>query len=118
MIFEIEGHIVPCQRVNAKGKWSPRAQRYHASQESIRWQLRQQMQQHDWQMLPDKTPFQVDIQIEVAKCAHCADIDNIAKACVDAAQGIVFKNDSYMDRLTVSRQQTGRDYVRMEIVLL
>lgn len=118
MIFDIEGHIVPCQRVNAKGKYSPRAVRYHESQEAIKWQLRSQMQLYGMEMLPEKTPFKVSIEIEVAKCAHCADSDNLAKALIDSMQGVVFKNDSYMDSLTVSRKQTGRDFVRMEVYIL
>lgn len=112
-IFEIEGHIVPCQRVNAKGKYAPRAVRYHNSQEAIRWQLRAQMIGKD--MIPEGNILHININIEVSKCLHCADADNLGKALIDAAQGIVFKNDSHVDSLSIVRMLTNRDFAVMEI---
>ena len=51
--FLLTGKIKPYVRTTRQGKFvDPQAQEYLASQEALRWQLRQQMTESDWQMLP------------------------------------------------------------------
>jgi hypothetical protein len=56
MRFTILGKIQPYTRTTYKQKFvDPRYKKYRASQENIRFQLRQQMAAHGWEMLPEKT---------------------------------------------------------------
>jgi len=102
--FTITGKIIPAVRMTQRGKFvKPRAQAYLASQEAIRWQIKQQMMAKEWEMLPERTPLKVRISLWVAKRMHGADLDNLIKAVEDSAQGIVFKNDLWIDSIVSAR---------------
>ena len=101
--FVIKGYIVPAVRMTQRSKWSPRAKRYHTSQERIGYQLKHQMRDNEWEMLPESTPLQCVIRIHRRSGLHTNDLDNQEKAILDAAQKIVFKNDLWIDKCTKER---------------
>ena len=53
------------------------------------------------EMIPRGTPLAVEIYIHPAN--HRRDIDNELKALLDAAQGIVFEDDRWVDEVTIQR---------------
>ena len=111
MRFVIRGKIKPYVRMTQRGKWvRPEAQEYLDSKTAIGLQLRQQMAANDWQMLPPKTPLVVRATFQLGGAVHVADIDNQCKGLIDSAQGIVFKDDRWIDRLTAERCK-GDDYL-------
>lgn len=119
MRFTITGSFVPYVRMTRRGMWhSPQAQRYLDSQGYLRMHFAQQMGSHGWEQIPKKVPLAVTIQIERKKRLHGTDIDNMAKSCLDAAQGIVYADDRYIDRLQVSRRQTDRDRLELTVTRL
>lgn len=106
MIFTITGKIKPYTRMTRRGKWvNPEALEYLASKEAIACQFKEQV---NGQMFPDKTPLLVVISIETLT-PHKGDVDNLAKALIDSAQGIVFKNDCWIDEIRVKRCR-GKEY--------
>lgn len=104
MDFVIEGYCIPYTRMTRRGKFvNSRALRYLESQERVAWQYRKQMVGRE--MLTG--PLSVRILACVPKSKHHrSDIDNIGKGLVDAAQGIVFKNDLWIDELYIKRVQS------------
>jgi len=117
--FTIEGYIVPYVRMTRRGKYvQPRAIRYLDSQDAIRWQLRAQMQEKGWSMLPGQTPLRMVATVERKSGMHKSDADNLLKALADAAQGVVFPNDLWIDSIQLSRLQTGRDFVNLGVSTL
>lgn len=86
-----------------RGKWtSPRAQEYLASKEAIGYQLKQQMRDNGWKMMPGKTPLAVELAIGTDKL-HTNDIDNLLKNVLDSANKIVFPDDCWIDKVNVWR---------------
>ena len=111
MIFRIEGKLKPYVRMTRRGKWvSPEAQEYLASTFKIVWQFKEQMAMYDYEMWPAQTPLAVNIHIEMASALHRSDLDNQVKAILDAAQGIVFLNDCWIDKIVATRG-IGEDFI-------
>ena len=109
-LFVIESRIVPYVRMTRRGKYvDPRASEYLASQTEIRLRLREQMSERGLAMLPPQTPLAVSIDIWTAR-GHTCDADNLAKAIIDAAQGVVFKNDLWIDQIRIERQKHDREW--------
>ena len=109
-LFVIEGEIIPYVRMTRRGKYNdPLAQDYMTSQTAIQWQLNCQMVDRNLPMLPMQTPLAVSIIVET-KRGHTFDTDNAAKAVLDAAQGIVFGNDLWIDWLHVERRKHDREW--------
>jgi Holliday junction resolvase RusA-like endonuclease len=106
MEFTILGRIVPYVRMTQRSKWAdPRARLYLDSQAAIRWQLTSQMLENSWTMLPQREPLVATITFCIGKRMHTTDADNICKAVIDAAQGVVYSNDCWIDELHVYRMQ-------------
>lgn len=88
-----------------RGKWvNERAKEYLASQEALAWQFKQQCPE----MLPGQMPLKVKAIVETPK-PRLGDIDNLAKAILDSAQGIVFLNDCWIDSIFIQRKRAD-DY--------
>jgi len=103
--FTIRGKIKPYVRMTRRGKWvSAQAQEYLASKDAIQSQLLLQLQQNDWDELPQRTPLAVRLWVTVPERLHCSDLDNIVKAVLDAAQGIVYRNDLWIDSIRARRR--------------
>ena len=111
MRFIILGRVHPYTRMTQRGKWtSARAKAYLASQESISWQIKDQMIQNDWAMLPAQQPLAIKLSFVIPRSLHRCDLSNLAKAVEDAAQGVAFQNDCWIDRLE-ARRRCGREWI-------
>lgn len=97
--------IIPYVRMTQRGKWgSPRAQDYLANQATIKTELLQRISEMDYTMFRRGQRLRVDIVVVVPHSkARVGDIDNIAKAILDAMQGLVYENDSWIDWLRIQR---------------
>ena len=115
--FKIKNYIVPAVRMTQGSKWNTRSQRYLASQTKIGYQLKHQMRDNDWEMLPNSTPLKCAIRVHRKGGLHTCDLDNIVKAILDAAQKIVFKNDLWIDEIEARRELSDDkvDYCEFEI---
>ena len=112
--FRIEGRIKPYVRMTQRSKRvNPQAIEYISSQEALQLALRQQMREHGYKMLPGQTPVEVNIFISPAN--HRRDLDNEAKAILDAMSGIVFPDDRWVDKLWVSRDEPGEPEVEIRV---
>lgn len=100
--FRLNGPIIPYVRMTRRGLHvSARAQAYLVSQDALRWQIKGQMGHNGWAMLPERTPLAVTIHFGYVN--RRADLDNLAKAVLDACNGIVWTDDRWIDFLTVTR---------------
>lgn len=116
--FTITGTIVPYVRMTQRGKFvKPEAQRYLASKDAIGHQFKQQMTANNWEILP-RTPLWVWIKQEVLAGLHRFDADNALKALMDAAQGIVFHNDCWVDEIMYSRSLGDKNMATVTILEL
>lgn len=113
MRFTLTEPITPYVHRTARGKYSDDAQRYHASQNAIRWQLRNQMQWNGWQFIPLKIPLALSLYITRPTIHNC-DATNLQKAIEDAAQTIVFHNDSWVDDIR-ARVEKGKHHAILEV---
>ena len=112
--FRLTGTVKPYVRMTRRGKWvDPQAQEYLASQDALGWQLKQQMQANEWEMIPRGIPLAAVIVIQPVR--HDEDIDNLAKALLDAAQKIVFEDDRWVDAALVFRHNRGKHVVEMVV---
>lgn len=117
MKFEITGKIKPCVRMTQRGKFvNEQAQEYLASKRSIGLQIRQQMSKSGLEMFPAQTPLYVKLLISQPNNLHRSDLDNLIKAVLDAAQGIVFQNDCWIDDIQAGRQ-LGEKYLAQLVIL-
>ena len=104
--LRIDDCFKPYVRMTQRGKFvRPEAQAYLASKDALQLQLNQQMV--DLPMLSESTPLHVDILIDHAHRFNNRDLDNEIKAILDAMQGIVFKNDCWIDRISARRVRSG-----------
>lgn len=124
MHFKLLGEFKPYVRMTQRSLWNNRAQAYLSSQAALKEQFKEQCGRFgkvpglDLPLISNKTPLAVHIRIQSPGEHHHSDIDNQAKALLDAAQGIVFKNDMWIDSLEV-RRETGPDYcVEFEVEIL
>lgn len=65
----------------------------------------------DFQVRPRWGDFEVDIRLEHAGEAPALDLDNLAKALLDAIKGFVFFDDMQIARLLVERVNAERDRI-------
>ena len=106
--FVISTDPMPYVRMTRKGKFvQPRAQAYMANQEALKLELKNQMQLQNFDMFPAQTPLAVGIKFTVPKDMHTKDLDNLVKAILDAMQGVVFKNDMWIDQIMAKRMKVN-----------
>lgn len=106
--------IKPYVRMTKRGKYvDPQALEYLASKDTLAFEIRQAMQAAYYDPFPAQTPLQVHISVTVPSSqGHRADIDNIAKAILDACNKIVFPDDRWIDTLYIKRK-IGEPYLRI-----
>ena len=105
MRFVIQGKFKPYVRMTQRSKWAnPQARQYLNSQAAVRAQIAIQKQRAGWDMIPPQTPFVAYIDIQMPGRLHCQDLDNQIKAIIDAAQGIVFPDDRWLDATVATRR--------------
>ena len=115
MIFEVSLCPVPYVRMTQRGKWVKQdARKYLASQGQIRQALHSIMSREGWGLIHSGQPLVVRIDIVHSHGFHGRDLDNEAKAILDAAQGVVFENDRWVDGIFLTRK---RDVVGCGFIL-
>jgi Holliday junction resolvase RusA-like endonuclease len=94
--------IVPYTRMTQRSKFVDRAaQKYLVNRETLRWYMRQAMACCDQEMY-DRTPLCCTLEFSMPKI-HKADLDNLIKAVLDAAQSVIFKNDRWVEHIVASQ---------------
>lgn len=73
-----------------------------ASQEALGWQLKKQMTENGWPMMPAQTSLAVELSIGTDK-VNISDLDNILKSVIDSANKIVYYDDCWIDKINVWR---------------
>ena len=112
--FRLTGRFKPYVRMTQRGKWvKPEAQAYLASKAQLGWQLLEQMQANEWELIPRGIPLAVAIVIQPVR--HTCDLDNQCKGLLDAAQGIVFEDDRWVDHIVVDRDGDGEDVTHFTV---
>jgi Holliday junction resolvase RusA-like endonuclease len=118
MILDIPNtDIVPYVRMTRRGKFvNPRAQKYLSSKNTLSMLIKSEMVEHDYDMMPAKTPLWVNILVQVPSSqGHRADIDNICKAVLDACNGIAYPDDRWIDELEIKRTIGDETYLGLTI---
>ena len=115
MIFHLNGHIKPYVRMTQRSKWVDRqAQEYIGSKTRLGRQMKQIMADHGFDMLP-RCPLRVKIEILMTGGVHRCDLDNQVKALLDAAQGIVFPDDRWVDVVEAHRIKSDEDLTILQV---
>lgn len=92
-------------RMTQSGKWvKPEAQKYLTCKFDLAYQFKQQM--HDKPIL-GRAPLSVGIVFGIGGNYHHCDLDNQIKTILDAAKGIVFLDDRWVDHITAERSKTA-----------
>jgi len=101
----IPGRYKPYTRMTRRGKYvSERAQAYLASQEAFGWALREAMQAAGVEAMPEKTPLGLLVAVQEDRGGlHDRDLSNVLKAVEDASQGILLKDDRWIDLVLAVR---------------
>ncbi len=117
--FLIPFRLQPYVRMTRRGKFTkPEARVYLESQSRAGWTFKQRMLERGWEMLPQKTPLGVRALFQVDRRVHTSDLDNALKALIDSAQGVVFKNDLWIDSIAVERERGSQSRVMVEFRVL
>lgn len=112
--FVLEGRVKPYVRMTRAGKFvRKQAREYLNSQMAIGLQLKSQMAGRE--MFPRGVPLVVHISFHYAGGWHNRDLDNEIKAMLDAAQGVVFEDDRWIDVVQAGRHKAMRDGVRLAV---
>jgi Holliday junction resolvase RusA-like endonuclease len=98
-----------------RSKWTSRARRYLDSQHELALAFRVAMSRSGWMMIQRGNPLHVTIIIEHAGGFHNRDLDNEVKAILDAAQGVVFEDDRWVDDIEAWR--TDGDQERITLIV-
>lgn len=108
--FELTGRFKPYVRMTQKSKFAdPEAKAYLASKDALGFQMLQQMVASGWELIPRGIPLGVLIVIQPV--LHNRDLDNEIKAVLDAAQGVVFEDDRWVDVILSGRHCKGEHMV-------
>ena len=101
----LAGPIVPYTRMTQGSLWTERSKRYLASQDALRVQMQAGMARNGWAMYQKGIPLRV--RIHFWWCLHNRDIDNETKAVLDAAKGVLFADDRWVDEIVAKREGSG-----------
>lgn len=105
--YTADGCFVPYVRMTQRGKFvQPRAQEYLDSQMAMGLQFKTCMK--DKMIVARRKPLSVAIYIFHDHGFNNRDLDNEVKAILDAAQGIVFEDDRWIDHLQAFRRRSDR----------
>ena len=116
------GTIKPYVRMTRRGKFvQPKALAYQASQDELKARFKEQLiekgyRSENFPIFKNKQPLRAHVNVCVSKDLHTKDLDNQLKAVLDAAQGLLFENDLWIDTITAERSLASEDLV--ELVLL
>ena len=118
MHFEIIGRVIPYVRMTQRSKYKdPQAKRYLAWKEAFGWELKAHMNALDYEMILKPIPLHIGVIYYLAEDRRTRfDLSNVIKGVEDAAQGIVFENDSEVDSITSTRYWNADEYKVILIV--
>jgi len=116
--FELAGPVKPYVRMTRRGKWTDaQAREYLACKARLAWQMRAVMTENNWEMLPARTPLRCYLLVWTPARLHTCDLDNLLKAVLDAAQGVVYRNDCWIDSAWAHRL-AGPDAIKFGVGVL
>lgn len=117
MLFTYADKIKPYVRMTQKGKWvDPQAREYMASKGQLAYAFRTQMLRYGYEPIPPKTPFAVSLHYQ-APNLYQFDLDNVLKAVMDAANGLLFTDDRWCIEVRRLTKQRGPFALTFEVVL-
>ena len=100
--MSLPGVIKPYVRMTQRSQYAnPQAREYIASRNRLRDDMRTLMLFHGWQTIPRGVPLAVSVVVGWLR--HNQDLDNIVKAVLDAANGVVYEDDCWIDMLVAQR---------------
>ena len=67
------------------------------------------------QLRPGYQPFAVTIWIEASAARAKFDVDNVAKACLDALTGVIWHDDSQVQKLILERLPAERNAITVVV---
>ena len=110
MYFRLETCFRPYVRMTRGGKWvKPEAQEYLSSQRNLANEFKRQMDAEGFTMISRGVPIEVmRLAIYHAHGFHNRDLDNEIKAVLDAAQGVVFEDDRWIDEISAWRERRDK----------
>jgi Holliday junction resolvase RusA-like endonuclease len=103
------GPFVPYVRMTQRGKFVvPRALEYQGSQAEIKARFKEQLirkghRAEDLPIFKNGQPIRALLLVSMSAGLHKQDLDNQTKAILDAAQGLLFENDLWIDAISVER---------------
>ncbi len=116
MLFTYTDKIKPYVRMTQKGKWvDPQAREYLASKGQLASALRFQMLRYVWDPIPAKTPFAISLHYQAPNIFQF-DLDNVLKAVMDAANGLIFPDDRWCVEVRRLTKQRGPFALTFEVV--
>lgn len=102
LTLEIPFLPVPYVRMTQKGKFvRENAKRYLASKAAIAWEMKIGL--GDREPFAKGVPLKVRIIFECQVVDHHKDCDNLIKATLDAANGIIWADDRWVDEIHARR---------------
>lgn len=111
--------VVPYVRMTQRGKWSSlRAQEYLASQMRLAMLLKSEMARLGLRPAPPRTRLRVQVTMfEPGSVRHNRDLDNLVKAVLDAARGVVIPDDRWVDEIAAVRTISDDDAPRVALIV-
>ncbi len=110
----INERIHPYVRMTQRSKYmDPTAMSYIHNQRVIKFYMNQQMNAGNYKTY-NQTPLGCDLSFYVTQI-HKADLDNLIKAALDAATGIIFTNDAWIDSISARRKKASQPKMIMQI---
>jgi Holliday junction resolvase RusA-like endonuclease len=98
----LAGPVVPYTRMTQGSTWTDRSRRYLASQGALSVQMQVQMAETGRTMFPAKVPLR--LRVVFGWAVHTHDLSNLLKAVEDAANGIIWADDRWIDSITTERE--------------
>ena len=115
----LPGQHTPYTRMTQKGKWkSAAARKYLESQDRLRGCLMEAKMTQGYTTEPifeRRTPLRMVLLYDW--CLNNQDLSNLLKAVEDAANGIVWDDDRWVDEILTTRHKRGRKGMAVLIVM-
>lgn len=97
----IPGYFKPYVRVGRE-RWTPRAKEYFESKDILAAEFKCAALEQGWYIRPKGVLLRVELEVHRPR-VFVSDIDNLAKAVLDAANGILFADDRWVTELLATK---------------